>query len=100
MASVRPCVGRTEPVDSGIQSIWFLNTAVCGGGSVFCVVFAGGVLQRNGRAYKITMLLGRHPKMPVTPDAQVAQLLHFRVVLFRVVFDGQVGGVEDAHVAA
>lgn len=29
IASVRPCVGRTEPVDKGIQSIWFLNTAVC-----------------------------------------------------------------------
>ena len=28
MANVRPCVGRTEPVASGIQSIWFLNTAV------------------------------------------------------------------------
>jgi len=25
---VRPWVGRTEPVDSGIQSIWFLKTAV------------------------------------------------------------------------
>jgi len=29
MPSVRPCVGRTDPVLSGIQSIWFLNTAVC-----------------------------------------------------------------------
>jgi len=28
IARVRPCVGRTEPVDSGIQSIWFLKTAV------------------------------------------------------------------------
>lgn len=28
MPSVRPCVGRTEPVLRGIQSIWFLNTAV------------------------------------------------------------------------
>jgi hypothetical protein len=28
MARVRPCVGRTEPVESGIQSIWFLKTAV------------------------------------------------------------------------
>lgn len=28
MARVRPCVGRTLPVLSGIQSIWFLNTAV------------------------------------------------------------------------
>ncbi len=28
IASVLPCVGRTEPVDSGIQSIWFLKTAV------------------------------------------------------------------------
>ena len=27
-ASMRPCVGRTEPRDRGIQSIWFLNTAV------------------------------------------------------------------------
>ena len=29
IANVRPCVGRTEPVDKGTQSIWFLNTAVC-----------------------------------------------------------------------
>ena len=29
IASVRPCVGRTLPVESGIQSIWFLKTAVC-----------------------------------------------------------------------
>lgn len=28
IASVRPWVGRTLPVDRGIQSIWFLNTAV------------------------------------------------------------------------
>lgn len=28
IANVRPCVGRTEPVDNGIQSIWFLKTAV------------------------------------------------------------------------
>ncbi|GCD54632.1 hypothetical protein NBRC3188_3329 [Acetobacter pasteurianus NBRC 3188] len=27
-ASVRPCVGRTAPSESGSQSIWFLNTAV------------------------------------------------------------------------
>ena len=27
-ASVRPCVGRTAPSVSGIQSIWFLNTPV------------------------------------------------------------------------
>jgi len=29
IASVLPCVGRTLPVESGIQSIWFLKTAVC-----------------------------------------------------------------------
>ncbi len=29
MARVRPCVGRTLPVVRGIQSIWFLKTAVC-----------------------------------------------------------------------
>lgn len=28
MARVRPCVGLTEPVLSGIQSIWFLKTPV------------------------------------------------------------------------
>jgi hypothetical protein len=28
MHNVRPCVGRTLPSSSGIQSIWFLNTAV------------------------------------------------------------------------
>lgn len=26
---VRPCVGLTLPVERGIQSIWFLKTAVC-----------------------------------------------------------------------
>jgi hypothetical protein len=30
MASVRPCVGRTEPTERGIQSIWVLKTAVWG----------------------------------------------------------------------
>ena len=28
-ASVRPCVGRTKPVDKDTQSIWVLNTVVC-----------------------------------------------------------------------
>ena len=28
IANVRPWVGRTEPIDKGIQSIWFLKTAV------------------------------------------------------------------------
>jgi hypothetical protein len=28
MARVLPCVGRTLPVESGIQSIWFLKTPV------------------------------------------------------------------------
>jgi hypothetical protein len=28
IARVRPCVGRMLPVLSGIQSIWFLKTAV------------------------------------------------------------------------
>lgn len=27
-ARVRPCVGLTDPVERGIQSIWFLKTAV------------------------------------------------------------------------
>jgi hypothetical protein len=27
-ASVRPCVGRSAPCSSGIQSIWFFITAV------------------------------------------------------------------------
>ncbi len=31
IARVLPCVGRTLPVESGIQSIWFLKTAVCCG---------------------------------------------------------------------
>lgn len=35
MARVRPCVGRTLPVLRGIQSIWFLKTAVWWGVSVF-----------------------------------------------------------------
>jgi hypothetical protein len=32
---VRPWVGRTLPVERGIQSIWFLKTAVCGMSSVY-----------------------------------------------------------------
>jgi hypothetical protein len=38
MARVRPWVGRTLPVESGIQSIWFLKTAVCGRSFVVSVV--------------------------------------------------------------
>ena len=40
MERVRPCVGRTEPELRGIQSIWFLKTAVgepcCSGHTQTC----------------------------------------------------------------
>jgi len=64
IASVRPCVGRTEPVESGIQSIWFLKTAV------WSWVL---VLRRSGNvdiAYKIPMLFRTNPDMAITPSAQ------------------------------
>lgn len=96
-ASVRPCVGRTEPVDSGIQSIWFLKTAV------FAVRVSSGANRGGGvegGTYEVAVLLGRDPDVPVAPGAELPEFLDFGVVLLRVVFYGEVSGVEDADVAA
>lgn len=46
------------------------------------------------------MLLRTDPKMAVTPPAQVADFLDFRMIVLLVVFDRQVSGVIQAHVAA
>ena len=107
MARVRPWVGRTDPTDSGIQSIWFLKTAVFFFFGAAKVLSAPGfapkrVWSRNERigTYKVAVLLGRHPDVTVAPFAEVAELLHLAVVVLLVVFDGQTVGIEDAHVAA
>ncbi len=85
MASVRPCVGRTLPVESGIQSIWFLKTAVCCQWGVSYLISKG----HRGRVYQIAVLLGAHPDVAVAPLAEFAELLDFWVIVLLVVFDWQ-----------
>lgn len=91
-------MGRTEPTESGIQSIWFLKTAVWG--CVLVCIRRSGVDVGWRGAYEIPMLLGRDPDMAVAPAAEVAKLLDFGVVVLDVVFHGEAGWVEDADVAA
>jgi hypothetical protein len=98
IASVRPCVGRTEPVERGIQSIWFLKTAVCKG----IVVSPGLVDSQMIRAttHQGSMLLRANPYMPVTPFTQLAQLLHFGMFMLYVILDRKTSRIIHAHVAA
>lgn len=111
MARVLPWVGRTLPVLRGIQSIWFLKTAVWGNmiSYVLCASLRARCLNydiigvsgtEGGRAYQVSVLFGRNPYVPVTPFAQVAEFLDFGVVVLDVVFHGEAGGVVDADVAA
>lgn len=46
------------------------------------------------------MLLRRYPNVSITPLTQITQLLHFRMIVLDVVFEWQVSGIVDAHVAA
>jgi hypothetical protein len=108
MARVRPWVGRTEPVLRGIQSIWFLKTAVWASRkpprlqteTSFEKSLREGDVGGKGGTYQVPMLLRTNPHMAITPLAQLPQLLHLRMNVLDVVFDGEAGGVEDAYVAA
>lgn len=46
------------------------------------------------------MLFGRHPDMAITPGAELTQLLHFGMILTRIVFHGQFRRIENANVTA
>jgi hypothetical protein len=85
IANVLPCVGRTLPVESGIQSIWFLKTPVC---CRYSVSFSADSKLPGccGRTYKSTMLLWAHPDVAITPLAELPELLDFWVVMLLVIF--------------
>jgi hypothetical protein len=46
------------------------------------------------------MLFGAYPNMAVTPFAQLAKLLNFRVIVLNIVFLREAGGVVDSNIAA
>jgi hypothetical protein len=46
------------------------------------------------------MLLGRDPKMSVTPSAEVSQFLYLDMVMLDVVLDRETYRIVDSHVAA
>lgn len=116
MASVRPCVGLTLPVDSGIQSIWFLKTAVCNSPTSqvtklkkmqlrFKVGKRGekpvAMTRRTARiTYQIAMLLRRNPNMPIAPSAQLAQFLYLLMLVLYVILDRQAGRIIDSDITA
>lgn len=82
MAKVLPCVGRTDPVDRGIQSIWFLKTAVCVQGAVrHC---NEGMATRS---YQISVLFGAHPNLAIAPLAEFSKFAHFWMIVLLVIFD-------------
>ena len=100
MARVRPWVGRTEPVERGIQSIWFLKTAVwrrniCGQPSREGEGHAG-----REHSYQVAVLLRADPYVAIAPFAQLAKLLDLGVVVLRVVLDWKSRGVIHADVAS
>lgn len=45
------------------------------------------------------MLLGRDPNMTIAPFAQIAQLLHFGMIVLDIILDGQTTWVEDTDIA-
>ena len=94
---MRPWVGLTEPVLSGIQSIWFLNTAVW---KLLVAIRDLLVTIIFDMTYQISMLLGGNPNMAIAPRAELTQFLHLGVVLSCVVFHRQVRRIEDTHVTA
>ena len=76
-ARVRPCVGRTPPSLSGIQSIWLLITP----------------LMR-------AVPLRAAPDLALRPERELAQLRDLGMVLGGAVRQRQAARVEDAHLAA
>lgn len=46
------------------------------------------------------MLFGRYPEVPLAPNTQVPELLHFCMLCRYIVFDGQAGRVEYPDIAA
>lgn len=87
-ARVRPCVGRTEPTERGIQSIWFLKTAVWI--TVITVLVANIYISEckaGWKAHQSSMLLRRYPDLSITPSAQISEFLDFGMGMLDVVFD-------------
>lgn len=93
MPRVRPCVGLTEPVLRGIQSIWFLNTAVC----TRRLVHATWIVV-PWISHEIAVLLGRDPEVAVTPSTQMPQLLYLLMVVLNIVFDGKTGRIVNPYI--
>ena len=86
MARVRPCVGRTEPDDSGIQSICCLKMPVWSQGvSTSLTFFQGENLASDGGAYQVTVLLWADPDVAVTPLAELAEFLHLGVGMVHII---------------
>ena len=85
-------------MERGIQSIWFLNTAVY-------TERAWSALKQicrsdfQGNTDEISMLLRTDPNVSITPLAELSQLLHFRMRVLYVVLDGQSTRIVHADVA-
>lgn len=97
MASVLPCVGRTAPEESGIQSICCLKSPVLmHSRSAKTLIRA---LRPEESAYQVAVLLGADPNMAVAPFAQLAQLLNLGMRMLHVVFLRQAGWVIHPNIA-
>ena len=96
MANVRPWVGRTEPEESGIQSICCLKRPVWAP--------LPSALPRvsafPNRTHQVAVLLRANPYMPVAPLAELSQFLHLGVHMLLVILHGKTPRVEDAYVTA
>lgn len=88
-ANTRPCVGRTEPVESGIQSTGL-------SADVERPVARTLVLHHCS---DVAVLLGTAPELGITPGTKIAKLLHLVMVVLHVIFHWQSNGIVNANVA-
>ena len=100
-------MGRTEPVERGIQSIWFLKMAICGtqGKEFNCQwSLACKLMLLIGHAwrppYQIAVLLGAHPDVTVAPFAELAKLPYFWVIMLLIVLYREARRIVYTYVAA
>lgn len=101
IARVRPCVGRTEPDDSGIQSICCLKMPVWSQRvSLVSTLSPGGCSATGGGAYQVTVLLWADPDVAVAPLAELSEFLHLGVGMLHIVLLWQARRVVHADIAA